>query len=198
MNNDYINITYINGAILGICKISHIPNSKKTSYQLSEVDQEYFNNIRNTRRKNEWLATRILLNHILGANHQIYYTQEGKPYLKENLYHLSISHSKEYATILLSPNKEVALDIESTKRRISHIKEKFVNSKENPTNDLDLFKIWCAKEAVFKLLDHPSVDLLKETIVDLKKEQIVFLRTNEIFQLHFQNIENELICYIIR
>lgn len=197
MNSDYITITDLQCSLLGICKISHIPNKVKESFILTQKDQEYYNNIRNSRRKNEWLATRILLNQMLNGNHQILYTQEGKPYLKDHKYDLSISHSKEYATILLSSTKQVALDIENTKRRISHLKNKFVNNNETPQNDLDLFKIWCAKEAIFKLVNHHPIDLQNETIVNLRKEQICYTTTNETFQLHFISIEDEILCYII-
>lgn len=197
MISNYITITDLQNSTLGICKISHIPNEVKESFTLSQRDQEYYNNIRNSRRKNEWLATRILLNQMLDNNHQILYTENGKPYLKDHQYDLSISHSKEYATILLSSTKQVALDIENTKRRITHLKNKFVNNNETPQNDLDLFKIWCAKEAIFKLVNRHPIDLQNETIVDLRKEQIYYTTTNETFQLNFINIEEELLCYII-
>ncbi|QZT36820.1 hypothetical protein K5X82_16520 [Halosquirtibacter xylanolyticus] len=188
----------IEDATIGIVETSHVSLNEIDIDQLSHSDKESFIKIRNDRRKKEWLISRMLLSKILNHYPQINYLDSGKPILDNNSHHISITHSKNHIAIMVSKEKEVALDMEDTNRKISHLESRFINNEEQVNNNLDYFKIWCAKEAIFKLLDHPNIELKTETTTDLKNETITFKRTSETFKLNFITKNNDLLCYIIR
>jgi phosphopantetheinyl transferase len=81
----------------------------------------------------------------------------GKPYLVNDDYHISLSHSYDYASVMISRNKalKVGVDIELIKHKIKTIKHKFLSDvelaqKQIGDNIEGLYVCWCAKEAVYK------------------------------------------------
>jgi len=114
-------------------------------------------------RKREWLSIRVLLTELLGEEKKILYNSFGKPYLSDNSFHISISHTKGYAALILNKEKEVAIDIEKISPRIENIRKRFVSEEEekalsqsNETTHLLLY--WSAKESLFKWLGIEDVD----------------------------------------
>lgn len=84
------------------------------------------------------------------------YNENGKPYLKELPYHISISHSGEYAICAISDNL-VGVDIQRVKEYDENIINRFFLEKEkefiNAQKDKRdaFFTIWTQKEALSKL-----------------------------------------------
>jgi phosphopantetheinyl transferase len=114
-------------------------------------------------RKCEWLAVRVLLKDLLKEEKKILYHPSGKPYLSDNSYHISISHTKGYAAVILNKKKEVAIDIEKIAPRIENIRSRFVNEKEEKAlskenERIHLLLYWSAKESIFKILDNENID----------------------------------------
>ena len=62
-------------------------------------------------RKQEWLSVRALLFRLLGMHKEVCYEPSGKPYLADNSYFISISHTKGYVAVILSEEKPVGIDI---------------------------------------------------------------------------------------
>ena len=81
-------------------------------------------------RKSEWLSVRVLLKELTGSEPDILYHDNGAPYLPESSLHISISHTKGFAAVLLSPNKPVGIDIEYRSERIHRIKSRFLSETE--------------------------------------------------------------------
>ncbi|MTG98458.1 4'-phosphopantetheinyl transferase superfamily protein [Myroides albus] len=108
-----------------------------------------------------FLAIRQLLNGIGYSDFDLLYDGNGKPYLIDGKF-ISISHSFEYATIIVG-NVSVGIDVEKIREKIFRIAEKFCNDEEllfvgkseHPINVLT--KIWCAKEAMFKMCDSKGI-----------------------------------------
>ena len=118
-------------------------------------------------RKREWLTIRVLLKEMLGEEKEILYNSFGKPYLSDNSYHISISHTKGYAALILNKENEVAIDIEKISPRVNNIRKRFVNEEEenalSKTNELiHLLLYWSAKETLFKLLSKENVQFKEE------------------------------------
>jgi len=114
-------------------------------------------------RKREWLAIRVLLKKILGEEKEILYNSLGKPYLSDNSFFISISHTKGYAAIILNKENEVAIDIEKISSRVENIRKRFVNEEEekalSKNNErIHLLLHWSAKESLFKWLGVENVD----------------------------------------
>jgi len=117
----------------------------------------------NENRKREWLSIRVLLKELLGEEKEILYNSSGKPYLSDNSFHISISHTKGYAALIINKENEVAIDIEKISPRVEKIRKRFVNDDEekylSKSNEIiHLLLYWSAKESLFKLLGVKDVD----------------------------------------
>ena len=111
-------------------------------------------------RNKEWLATRILLKQITSESMNILHNDNGKPYLQSSDLNISISHTKNYVTILLS-KKNVGVDIEKYSDRIKKISTRFVSEDEFIDSDNEIQHLlvhWSAKETLFKIIDRQNVD----------------------------------------
>lgn len=105
------------------------------------------------KRQRELLMVRKMLKTIL-PNTQLYYNEEGKPYLVDK--HISISHSFPYAVLAISEDK-IGVDLEKVATKIQNLKERFlyktewdwVKGKENEAEILTI--IWTIKEVLYKL-----------------------------------------------
>ena len=114
-------------------------------------------------RKREWLTVRVLLKEMLDEEKKILYTSTGKPYLSDNSYQISISHTKGFVAVALHPEMKVGIDIEHISQRIQKIRSRFMNKKEEANLDkeheeMHLLLHWSAKESIFKLLEEQDVD----------------------------------------
>ena len=114
-------------------------------------------------RKREWLTIRVLLKELLGEDKEILYNSIGKPYLSDNSFHISISHTKGYAALIINKENEVAIDIEKISSRVENVRKRFVNEAEekaiSQSNELlHLLLHWSAKESIYKWLGVENVD----------------------------------------
>lgn len=127
----------------------------------SSLDDKY----KNDGRKLEFLAIRALMYEMLRVNgaskgllsHAGDFTHngQGKPLFRG--YHVSISHTKGYAALILSKKSEVAVDIEYMSDRVERIASKFLR-KDERADSLDVKLVhWCAKETVFKLFSEENL-----------------------------------------
>ncbi|MCX6274949.1 MAG: 4'-phosphopantetheinyl transferase superfamily protein [Bacteroidetes bacterium] len=122
---------------------------------LSEGDIEKVNSFTHTARKKEWICIRMLLKK-LNRGYSIGYHESGKPFLENADEHISISHTKEYAGLIISDSFPVGIDLERIHSRIEKIAHKFVSEEEakfiTGKNNLEkLFVIWGVKEVLFKM-----------------------------------------------
>jgi len=114
-------------------------------------------------RKREWLSIRVLLKELLGEEKEILYNSLGKPYLSDNSFHISISHTKGYAALIVNKENEVAIDIEKISPKVENVRKRFVNEEEEKVlsqtyEKIHLILYWSAKESLFKLLGVENVD----------------------------------------
>lgn len=136
------------------------------SSELSTLD-----NFRNHNRKIEWLSVRTLANEMTGRNVRIIYNAERKPFLEDNSYNISISHSHEFTSILMSKDRRVGIDLEYMSHRINGITHRFMHDSEKVTDDpaliqYHLYIYWCAKEALYKICDKRDIHFKKDIIID--------------------------------
>ncbi len=122
---------------------------------LSPNDLAGVNSFTHVARKKEWICIRLLLKK-LNRNFSIRYHDSGKPYIENSSIHISISHTKEFAGIIISDAYSVGIDLERINLRINNIAHKFVSEEEEKMmdgkNNLEkLFLIWGVKEVLFKM-----------------------------------------------
>ena len=114
-------------------------------------------------RRIEWLAVRRLM-HQLGIASPIAYLPSGKPYLKDDKRHITISHTRGYAAVAISETNPIGLDIEQRTDKVCRVQHKFLSPEEKSLlpsekkNVEALLIIWTAKEAMFKLVDKEGID----------------------------------------
>ena len=145
-------------ATLAIWKIEESAEVLVAKLQLDEQEQAYFESLGQHMRQLHWLATRVLLRTLLQTEHYIDCKADahGKPYLVNFPHRISLSHSYDYAAVMISETRAVGIDIELVKPKIEALASKFLTDTERSFIDPDhavahLYSCWAAKEAVYKL-----------------------------------------------
>ncbi len=159
------------GCKLAIWEISEDYDELLSKLSLASEEVKTLEGFGNHSRKLEWLSVRTLINEMMGSNTRIVYNEDRKPFLLDNSSHISISHSKEYTSILLSRYKRVGIDLEYMSHRISSIADRFINADENITSDTELLRYhlyihWCAKEALYKICDKKNINFKKNLTIE--------------------------------
>lgn len=118
------------------------------------------------RRKMEWLSVRVLLHVLLKEDKQIAYSPDGKPYLTDHSFYISISHTKGYVAVILSSAPPVGIDIEQYGPRVRRVFDRFIRPDEQIETYLgdttwSMLLHWSAKETVYKCMESPDADLRK-------------------------------------
>lgn len=149
--------------LLGMWEIKEDFNTLFSRVKLDKNEIETLDSFKNYSRKVEWLSVRVLLNEVAGRSCKIVYNEERKPFLQDNSFNISISHSYRLTSILLSKNKRVGIDLEYMSHRIKNIAHKFINEDELVSNDpaiegSHLYVHWCAKEALYKICDKNNIN----------------------------------------
>lgn len=154
------------GVSLGLWQMDESPEQLFDLYPhllpyRSSLDDKY----KNDGRKLEFLAIRALMYEMLRVNgaskgllsHAGDFTHNGQGKPLSRGYHVSISHTKGYAALILSKKSEVAVDIEYMSDRVERIASKFLR-KDERADSLDAKLVhWCAKETVFKLFSEENL-----------------------------------------
>ena len=113
-------------------------------------------NMRAGKRRGEWLATRLLLRELIGAEARIEYDSSGRPFIKGGPY-ISISHTDGFAAILLSIDAPMGVDIELVGRGALESCRRYMSPEEIESLDRrdqqkGALLNWMAKEALFKIV----------------------------------------------
>lgn len=158
----------------------------------------------NYKRKLEWLSVRALINYLANKQTKIVYNEDRKPFVDDKEYNISISHSNNFTSILMSKNKKVGIDLEYMNHKISRIADKFINEKEevisevNDRKKLHLYIHWCAKESLYKICDKQDINFKKNLTItpfEIKQEGKIKGTVNnrfgiEDFDLQYFTIDN--------
>lgn len=139
---------------------------KKNNPYIKSIDS-----FKNETRRKQWIACRILLAVLLNdPDAEIIYNEIGKPFIKDNPCHISISHSGDFAAVVISRTHAVGIDIEKIKDRVERVANRFLNTVElesiGTENRLEkLYIFWGAKESLYKLAGDPAVDFKNDIII---------------------------------
>jgi len=132
--------------------------------QLNSEEKAFIEGISNGKRHLHWLGTRVLLRKMLNTEEYIdcRVDDHGKPYLFTLPYHISLSHSFDYAAVMISRKSPVGIDVEQIKQKVERIAHKFMRPTElgfiDPQNKIEhLYVCWCVKEAVYKCYGQKEV-----------------------------------------
>lgn len=166
--------------LLSVWQITESSDELLSFFTPEEIADSYFQNFTFEKRKCEWLAARALLKQMIGSSFEISYTQSGKPLLSHPLYpYISISHSRDFVAVLIHEHQDVGIDIESMNRNYAPIRKKYLSESELlEVNESPLLQCiyWCAKEAVFKLVEEDGIDFRKQIeVIAFDAQQDTFI-----------------------
>jgi len=203
-----MNEQFESGCQLGIWKITEGLRDLSSCVALTLEELETLDRFNFEPRKLEWLSVRVLLNAMTGKDLTIIYNGNRKPFIKENHYFISISHSRDLTSILLSRDRKVGIDLEYMSHRIASISHKFINENDRVTTDEEqrkyhLYIHWCAKEALYKICDKQDINFKDNLTIEPFEpmENGVLLGRvrnrfrNEVFTMNYFSLGNYVVVW---
>jgi len=193
----------INGnSKLGVWKLTEAIEELEAIFPFIPEETTYYNNLKNDKRKREWIVARILITELLKQRVLIKYTNYGKPYIDNNSSKISISHSKNHVAVIISNKFSPGIDIEHIADRVQKVKHKFLQTQELEwCNNNELMTLcWSAKEAIFKIFEK-ELDFHDIVISKFDESDSWFnASTNKNtpttnFRVYFDRIENDVLTY---
>ncbi|MEM6769133.1 MAG: 4'-phosphopantetheinyl transferase superfamily protein [Bacteroidota bacterium] len=189
----------------GLWHITEPENWLRENVALFPAEISGLETIKGEGRRREFLAARMLLHYMSGRDErgELYKDEMGKPHLRDSHFHVSISHTVDYAAAIAHPNP-CGVDVQRIVPRIRRMAHKFVGAAEQkqllPEHELlQLHLIWSAKEAMYKAFGRRELDFRKNLFVDFegftpwKMTGTAFLRKGDVemaFALDFRRYEN--------
>lgn len=133
------------------------------------TDKSYTRGISSEKRLVEQTAVRVLLKALAEEEKVIGYSSNGKPYLTDGSYMISISHTKGYAAVVLSASGRVGVDIERFSEKVKKVRSKYVSDKEFVDQDdeiIYLLLLWSGKETIYKALGLVGLDFKEDLFIE--------------------------------
>ncbi len=157
---------------LGLWKLSEDENQLIDSFSKIAPQDEIIKaeKFKYSARKSEWIATRLLMYHLLNKVVTIDYDQNGKPLIENQNQCISISHTKGMVAVIIAKNL-AGIDIELINDRVLKIENKFMSGIErnqisDDTKSTHLLAYWSAKETLYKISGGKGLDFKKNLYVN--------------------------------
>ena len=153
--------------VVGVWKVDETVEQLRSMFHRFSIYEEGFSRFSAEKRKQEWLAVRILLKELCGGEEkEIAYCPSGKPYLKDGSACVSFSHTHGYVAVAIHPSMNVGIDIEQYGTRVRRVASRFIREDEKVSVEAGdevyaLLLHWSAKETMFKLMEDEAVDFLE-------------------------------------
>ncbi len=199
---------FLEDCLFGIWEIGETYEELLSEVHLYPGERERLLGFRSDARKIEFLSVRILLKALIGTCGPIIYSDRNKPYLHQNDYRISISHSRNLTSIMLSKTKKIGIDLEYMSHKIRKVQHKFINDDEYITSDdsklrYHLYIHWCAKESLFKLCDKQDINFRRNLTIEVFEPLdygIIYGWVDNIywhdkFELNYFTINNYVVVY---
>jgi len=184
-----------------------ITETKKDLLQnitLTVGSKERLNGMRSDWHQRGFLSVRQLLREVGYSDKDLFYTEDGKPHLKDGK-RISITHSFTFSAIAISTHA-IGIDIEKNREKIIKIAPKFVAdeydfmAEENVIEFLTV--VWGAKESLFKI--HPDGGLLFKHHLPIEPFKLTDKKTKgwikkdtfyEVYQIYFEQFKGFTLVY---
>lgn len=162
----------------------------------------------NSKRNIEKKGSAFLIEKIMAKSVELSYTAEGSPYVKNESFFLSISHSHERLAVIINLKEKTGIDVELIRDKILGIQSKFLNENELAcaNNAVDkLIVYWAAKETLYKIYGLRKVDFIVNLFVedfDLALEgeitgRIQLENFNKKYLLHYEKMQDYILVYAL-
>lgn len=130
---------------------------------------------------------KLFLAHYLLDTCTIEYDEKGKPFLKDDTRHISLTHSHDKLALIVNEQEATGIDIELIRDKVQNIKHKFLSAPDLLETENDPEKMiiyWAAKETLYKIYGLKEVDFIKHLFVD------PFIKNNSGTIIGHINLEN--------
>ena len=185
-----------------LCKLWRIKEDENIldpEHELNPEDYQIFLKRKANNLKSQFLASRKLIG-LINPDLTISYN-ENIPVLSDNR-NISISHSDEIVTILISKEDGIGVDVEKIKNKVHSVASKFLSSNEigffgKDPSTRQLIRAWTAKEAIYKALRKPGISFSENIILDefndiAQSANAKFISSDEAttFKLYFYDLDD--------
>ena len=202
------NIVTIDNAKLLVWEITQSVDELVSGFENFALFAADYEKISSDKRKLEFLGTRWLLKILLEKEVNVQYTAEGKPYLIDGSYNVSLSHSGKWMAVMIHPTRQVGIDIECPTDKILKVYKRFLSETEQAElsdgKDIKQLQIaWSAKEALYKIIGKEAIDfanqlqLLPFKVQSEGKITAQHLVTNTVYQLTYNQTAAYTLVYCI-
>ena len=182
-------------SVIRVWKIEEDLEELSDDLELKPASQHRLDGMKSLLHQKAFLSVRRLLELEGYSDQDLRYNSYGKPLLEDGM-HVSITHSFEFAALIISEN-EVGIDVEKNREKILKIQHRFVNTDYDSLSDEDLVKqltvIWGAKEAMYKtypfggLSFHDHIAIEPFLFRDQRSEgRIIFEGWKRQYDIHFE------------
>jgi phosphopantetheine--protein transferase-like protein len=173
---------------LAVWHINEVDDDLYNKLQLNAAEKSFYDSLHAGKRNMHWLGSRVLLRTLLNTTEYIDCQLDGnnKPYLVNFPYEISISHSNDFAAVIIYKKKAVGVDIEKISNKIERIAKRFLSEKElenisDENRTEQLYACWGIKETLFKLYGKgnlPFIGGIEIDAFDYKKQGFAIARIN--------------------
>ncbi len=206
-----------------IHQLIHIaPNSYMLVWRIEETEAdllgqlpanhattESYQQFSHPRRRLEWLAARLALKELCGQLDITYQgiakDAQGKPYLLDSTWHISLSHSFPFAVVAIAKNAPIGIDIQALHSKLEAVCPKYLNKleKQDSTHDLEKLGIyWCAKEALYKAYEAPGLSFIRDIQIQPFTKSKQGILEGQVkgatFIIHYQFISDHVLAWCQR
>ncbi|MCJ8165178.1 4'-phosphopantetheinyl transferase superfamily protein [Pontibacter sp. E15-1] len=162
------------------------------------------------RRRQEWLASRVLvytlLRHFTEAPLALARNPDGKPYFPGQPLQVSITHSPQLAAVILSDRHEVGIDIELITPKALRVSDRFLAETEKQFTAADettTCLYWSAKETLYKLHSQKRLVLKENLLICPSSEPNVLTgrvqteNISKLYRIQHEIIQGHVLTYCI-
>ncbi|WP_255070330.1 4'-phosphopantetheinyl transferase superfamily protein [Lacihabitans sp. LS3-19] len=154
----------------------HLTETTEELWQMvnpDEADLSILEAINHDAKKREYLAGKNAIMKMCESQGLpflgIYKDEHGKPFLKDNPFEISLTHTLEYIGVVFSKKCPVGIDIEKPRPQIMRILKRLFSEAEveEVNENVDKATIyWSAKEALYKLYGKRKVDFKENLFLE--------------------------------
>lgn len=139
----------------------------------------------------------------------IEYDDKGKPYLKNDTRHISLTHSHDKLALIVNEMEATGIDIELIRNKVLNIRHKFLSEKDlsEAGNDPEKLLIyWAAKETLYKIYGLKEVDFIKHLFIEPFVKNLSGTIIGHIhlenfhasYELNYKLIDNYVLVYALK
>lgn len=206
----YKSIQTTNQTKILIWKIEESFDALSKGIELTNRCQIRVDSMKSELHKRGFMSIRHLLAEEGYEDKDLFYDEFGKPHLTDEKF-ISITHSFNFAAIIVSDNHPVGIDIEKQRDKIVRIAHKFTPFEEYKTlanHDALVRKltiVWGAKESLYKIYEQKGLSFLQNiNVQDFSFDDgrtvasIRFIDDNSTYNISFLEFEGFTCVYAIK